>query len=1035
MSLIKNNKTLQLLTILMISMSIFFISHNYDINQIDNQFNQIRINNHQINFGISAYNETGAISIFSNSALASYAVSGNGTKLNPYILENYNITANVDNILYISGTTAYTIIRNNIFDNIDGSSSTETIYLYNSQHITIVNNSLRNAETGIYSSLGIDNEFVNINSISGALVNFVENQNSLISGLNVTENGDRGIYLQYCNTTTVQNSILTQTAHAIETTYSAAFPTYGYNNVIFNNTIYNTSSSAIFDSSKYLTISNNTIYGLNDYYTAIEFFGAFNPIIENNTIMDAQNAVDLSYNVDNTYARFNTIISCDYGFYAYGLSNSADNGRFYNNTIVNTTQYAFDFETTSSSYIHTNNSFYYNYLFNNWNAFYFLNVQGVNVTLNNIVNSTGAGIVLSSITDNIWITNNSILHSKGYGLSATGTTTTGSKIRYNDFYDNKGTTHQVYDNIGYDIEQNYYFDHTNIDSNQDGFADSPYSLDGGSFTDSQPLVKPNVPYTNIDFDAPIVTSYQNGNVSMEYGSTGNTLIWLATDQNPAYYQITNNSANVFSTNQVFTSGENVTLNIDGLSLGTHTFVITFTDSFGGSNSSTVKVTVADTIAPVFTENLVSTSKAYGSANITWTAVDLNPLVYFVFIDDVMVVSGQSWSSGIQNAINISILPIGDHNVTLRVYDSAPTYIQTQIILSIVDMQSPIPLITPSDTIQFLENETTYFANFTILDDGLYGNYQIWIENVQFGSNQTWTNNTNIGINLANLGLNKGNYNVTFVFYDSSSNYYVKMINVTVGDLTTPVLTSTPSSSINHELGTSGTIQISASDDNPTRFEIYIDQSLYLNTTWVSSEVKSFDIPSSLALGNHNVTFIFVDISQNSVNYTVSINVIDSTAPKLVSFTGTDTIVEGSTGNELIWQYTDADAYNYTITMNDTIIVTNKPWTSGENIILNIDGLNKGVYVFKIIISDKSNNSNMDTITITITGNSSSTTTTTMTPGSTDVTSGNTSSTPSTQDNSSNSNTNDSQTTDFNTLFMLLAIFSLLARRKSRIMKK
>ena len=147
-----NKKLVPLFTILTFCFSFYFIFNTYDLYPIDSQFNRKETNNHPINFSLTSYNETGSISIFSNAALASYAVSGNGSELNPYILENYNITENVDNILYISGTSAYAIIRNNIFDNIDGSSSTETIYLYNSQHITIVNNSLRNAEIGIYSS-------------------------------------------------------------------------------------------------------------------------------------------------------------------------------------------------------------------------------------------------------------------------------------------------------------------------------------------------------------------------------------------------------------------------------------------------------------------------------------------------------------------------------------------------------------------------------------------------------------------------------------------------------------------------------------------------------------------------------------------------------------------------------------------------------------------------------------------------------------------------------------------------------------------
>jgi hypothetical protein len=78
-------------------------------------------------------------------------------------------------------------------------------------------------------------------------------------------------------------------------------------------------------------------------------------------------------------------------------------------------------------------------------------------------------------------------------------------------------------------------------------------------------------------------------------------------------------------------------------------------------------------------------------------------------------------------------------------------------------------------------------------------------------------------------------------------------------------------------------------------------------------------------------------------------------PKLV-LSPVDLVYEvGSTGNNLVWQFEAHESADfpttYNITVDGNLTVTKKAWQDRVNINYNVDGLDIGVHLIKIIVSD------------------------------------------------------------------------------------
>lgn len=215
----------------------------------------------------------------SNFISANGVTSGNGTSINPYIIENWDINASSATGIEILNTRAYFIVRNNYVHN--GGATNNGIRLLNVQNGAIDNNSAQSDKVGIQ----LDNSSYNN-----------------IFGNNVTLNWQDGIYLNISN-----------------------------NNTIDENIASNNSQNGIF-----VSISNNNTVSENvclwNIWDGIYLEAASNNTINNNNCSDnRQRGIGLFWNSNSNMIYLNVVINN----INYGASISFSSGNIvWNNTFI-----------------------------------------------------------------------------------------------------------------------------------------------------------------------------------------------------------------------------------------------------------------------------------------------------------------------------------------------------------------------------------------------------------------------------------------------------------------------------------------------------------------------------------------------------------------------------------------------------------------------------------------------------------------------------------------------------------------------------
>ncbi|MHA1909759.1 MAG: hypothetical protein ACW98Y_20855, partial [Candidatus Thorarchaeota archaeon] len=238
-----------------------------------------------------------------------------------------------------------------------------------------------------------------------------------------------------------------------------------------------------------------------------------------------------------------------------------------------------------------------------------------------------------------------------------------------------------------------------------------------------------------------------------------------------------------------------------------------------------------------------------------------------------------------------------------------------------------------------------------------------------------------------IGLSLGPYNYTAVLTDEGSNTAVDQAIVTVIDSTLPQIDSP--ADVSYGRGETGhVVNWTGSDLNPATYELYIDGSLDKTDLWTTSP-KVFNISvDGFAEGIHQVTLILIDIGGNSASDSVTVTVIDSTAP---SINAPDDIeyTAGRVGNYFIWTVSESNPEDYTIYLDDAIVASGSLNDTSESLTVFVDGLAVGTHNYTLLVTDLIGNSAVDTVIVTVNPSTETTTTTTTTTTGTTNTTGTT----------------------------------------------
>jgi sugar lactone lactonase YvrE len=156
-----------------------------------------------------------------------------------------------------------------------------------------------------------------------------------------------------------------------------------------------------------------------------------------------------------------------------------------------------------------------------------------------------------------------------------------------------------------------------------------------------------------------------------------------------------------------------------------------------------------------------------------------------------------------------------------------------------------------------------------------------------------------------------------------------------------------------------TWQIIDPDVDEPRYIVYRNGIVIANNTWTTGLSITYSL-NSLSVGNYNYTIVVSDGLGGVVSDQVWVyvqNVVPS-----ISSPNDITYIVNSTGNSISWTITDNSIANsYAIIYRNGTQVKSQSWTSGQTIVLNINGLEIGYYNFTIFVFDGYGASANDTV--------------------------------------------------------------------------
>ncbi|OLS20966.1 MAG: hypothetical protein HeimC2_35190 [Candidatus Heimdallarchaeota archaeon LC_2] len=299
-------------------------------------------------------------------------------------------------------------------------------------------------------------------------------------------------------------------------------------------------------------------------------------------------------------------------------------------------------------------------------------------------------------------------------------------------------------------------------------------------------------------------------------------------------------------------------------------------------------------------------------------------------------------------IDVSGLALGNYTFVLRLNDTTNN-ISTDTVFVIV---REIDVVGPGDfnyAVGSTGNNITWIGT-----DGNPNTYSITRDGTEVKSGN-WFSGVPIVIDIDDLSIGSYEFNITIS--DSSSNYLWNVVVVTVVDGTPPIINSP--SDIEYEATSSGNmITWIATDDYFDTYEVWNSTHLLSTGSWTSGIAIEYTI-DGLVIGSYNFTIIVSDNWGNTNYDTVLITVVDTTIPYITIISETSYVV-GTSGNQIIWNVTDPNPSNFSVYINGAIHETGN-WNNTDNVRINVDGLELGIYNFEIYAQDSLGNINSSLI--------------------------------------------------------------------------
>ncbi|MFX1283745.1 MAG: hypothetical protein ACFFB5_08820 [Promethearchaeota archaeon] len=194
-----------------------------------------------------------------------------------------------------------------------------------------------------------------------------------------------------------------------------------------------------------------------------------------------------------------------------------------------------------------------------------------------------------------------------------------------------------------------------------------------------------------DFTPPLII--QPDDLIISEGTTGHFLRWFILEANPNNYSI-------YLDGSIHSSGTltatNLSVSLDSLTLGVHTFVLIVYDQFELSHTCTSQVSIVDITAPTLT-HISDCRFVVGDlhAKVTWSAYDLHPASY-EFKRNNEPLGKFDWD-GSDIVLQLVGWVAGNHTLYLEVKDTSGNIVTDEVLIELVleeKIQSLAPVQTP-----------------------------------------------------------------------------------------------------------------------------------------------------------------------------------------------------------------------------------------------------------------------------------------------------------------------------------------------------
>ncbi len=619
-----------------------------------------------------------------------------------------------------------------------------------------------------------------------------------------------------------------------------------------------------------------------------------------------------------------------------------------------------------------------------------INVTHNSVVSNNIVHDcTYAGISLME-PDNCVVVNNTI-YRNGNGIDAAvpeGCLVDNNTIMFNDYgfrtfaaYNCNIAHNKIYGNDEYGIFLEWSCQYMVIygnrlgwnsvnardDDNTDIYWDLGASL-GNSWSDyggSGIYVVPgttgstdNYPSVLTDYTAPSIDAPTD--IAYALGSTGNTIMWHASDVFPCYYEILRNGS-FYTWGWWNMSSEAIAVNVDGLSSGDYEFKITVSDIAGNNGTDYVLVTVApDTVPPTIDSpsDLSYTQGEMGN-DITWTPFDQFPSFYVVLRNGSEVQWGLWNSSSETITVNVDSLQPDVYNYTLVVSDVGNNNASDSVYVTVNPDTTPPTINSPSD-ISFELGETGYEIVWNGFDLNPQA-YEIFV-NEAFLYWKPW-NSSSESMVVDLEGTSVGVYNYTINVIAIGGNATDSVIVTVTPDVTPPTIDSPDD--VTYEINALGQIITwNPHDLNPSYYAIYRNGTLLYAHSWNSTSETLVVNVDGLDIGVYNYTALASDAVFNVTDMVLVTVTPDTTPPEVDSPPDVD-YYEGQTGNTITWSIYDPNPRLWEVYIDGEFDSMGFWDTPHDVVMVNVDGLPVGVHSYTIIVYDDNWANSTDTVIINV----------------------------------------------------------------------